>query len=70
MKALIAVNGFLLISLFGAVLWLVREDFPPALMISALFIAAALIASGSWTAYLYYKRGKVYEERGESGPDD
>jgi len=36
-----------------------------------IFMAATvvLIASGSLTAYYWYQRGKVYEKRGESGPD-
>ncbi|GJL93360.1 hypothetical protein [Hyphococcus sp.] len=39
-----------------------------ALMV--LGFLTVVIVSGSLSAYLWYKRGKVYEERGESGPDD
>ncbi len=38
--------------------------------IGVLGILAVMLISGSLTAYFWYLRGKVYEERGQSGPDD
>ncbi len=39
-------------------------------VIAILGALTVMIVSGSLSAYLWYKRGKIYEERGQSGPDD
>lgn len=66
MRNLIVINlialGVVMIALFAML------DLQTFLI--ALAIVAVMVASGSLTAYLWFKRGKVYEERGESGPDD
>lgn len=67
MKPLIVINALI----FGAIL------------VGALFLAddkviriglaagiAVCFISGALTSWLWYKRGKIYEERGQSGPDD
>lgn len=39
---------------------------------SGLFVFGVvllILVSGSLSAWLWFKRGKIYEERGESGPD-
>ncbi len=39
---------------------------------SGLFVLGVVLlvlVSGSLSAWLWFKRGKIYEERGESGPD-
>jgi len=32
-------------------------------------VVLLILVSGSLSAWLWFKRGKIYEERGESGPD-
>ncbi len=39
------------------------------MLVGAVLLGVLVIlVSGGLTAYLYFKRGKVYEKRGESGP--
>lgn len=66
MKILILANAFLLTVLFAALLLSGKE---PQIWLVAVAITAAIIISGALTSYLWFKRGKIYEERGESGPD-
>lgn len=33
-------------------------------------VAAVIGISGGLAAYFHYRRGKIYEKRGKSGPDD
>lgn len=66
MKAFLIINVIALIAATMAAVILIGD------LGSGLFIigiVTLMLVSGSLSAWLWYKRGKIYEERGESGPD-
>ena len=67
MKVLLAVNLFLL-AMVAAILFVLIDDSRDSAVVLAITVGIA--GSGALTAWLLFKRGKVYEKRGESGPDD
>lgn len=66
MRLLITIHVVVLIGVFLMALIMVdNKGMVLAIGAGAIFIAI----SGGLSAYFYYKRGKVYEKRGKSGPD-
>ncbi len=66
MRILVGIHVIVIVAILIG--WtLMTYDPPASLLVTA--VTLAIVVSGGLTAYFYYKRGQVYEKRGESGPD-
>ena len=66
MKALLIVNLIVLAIGLLAILVLIGDT---QMSLTVLGMAGLIVGSGALSAYLWHERGKVYEARGEEGPD-
>ncbi len=67
MKTLIAINALIFVAILISALFLTDDKFIRAGLVVGV---AVCFISGALTSWLWYKRGKIYEARGQSGPDD